>query len=375
MQSFRLGSIFGFEIRIDLSWFLIFFLILWSLTQSLFPRIYPELSEITYLFMGVLGTLLFFVSLIAHELAHSLVAKVKGIPVEGITLFVFGGIARTRMDAETPGDEFQIAGVGPLVSLILAGLFTLIAWLGRSASWTIAVTGVARYLASINLLLAIFNLLPGFPLDGGRLFRAVVWKITGDLKKATRIASWGGQFFAYIIIALGFVQLFNGNFLGGLWLILIGWFLANAAEMSYQQHLIRTVLQGIPAKEVMMPAPETVTSDLSLQTLVDDYFLHRRYQAFPVTQNGDLVGIISLNQVKETPREKWQQQTVAETMTPINDTVTVRLETPITQVLEKMEDSGIKRVLVTRDDQLEGIITGGDISSWLRRIRELKKVN
>ncbi len=375
MQSFRLGSIFGLEIRVDLSWFLIFFLILWSLTESLFPRVYPELSEITYLFMGVLGTLLFFVSLIAHELAHSLVAKVKGIPVEGITLFVFGGIARTRMDAETPGDEFQIAGVGPLVSLILAGLFTLIAWLGRSASWTIAVTGVARYLASINLLLAIFNLLPGFPLDGGRLFRAVVWKITGDLKKATRIASWGGQFFAYIIIALGFVQLFNGNFLGGLWLILIGWFLANAAEMSYQQHLIRTGLQGVPASEVMMPAPETVTSDLSLQTLVDDYFLHRRYQAFPVTQKGDLVGIISLNQVKETPREKWQQQTVAETMTPINDTVTVRLETPITQVLEKMEDSGIKRVLVTRDDQLEGIITGGDISSWLRRIRELKKVN
>ncbi len=374
MQSFRLGSIFGLEIRVDLSWFLIFFLILWSLTESLFPRVYPELSEITYLFMGVLGTLLFFVSLIAHELAHSLVAKVKGIPVAGITLFVFGGISRTRMDAETPGDEFQIAGVGPLVSLILAGLFALIAWLGRGASWTVAVTGVARYLASINLLLAIFNLLPGFPLDGGRLFRAVVWKITGDFKKATRIASWGGQFLAYIIIALGFVQLFNGNFLSGCWWILIGWFLANAAEMSYQQHLIRTGLEGIPAKEVMMPAPETVTSDLSLQTLVDDYFLHRRYQAFPVTQNGDLVGIISLNQVKETPREKWQQQTIAETMTPINDTVTVRLETPITQVLEKMEDSGIKRVLVTRDDQLKGIITGGDISSWLRRIRELKTV-
>ena len=245
MQSFRLGSIFGFEIRVDLSWFLIFFLILWSLTESLFPRIYPELSEIAYLLMGVLGTLLFFVSIIAHELAHSLVAKVKGIPVEGITLFLFGGISRTRMDAETPGDEFQIAGVGPLVSLILAGLFALIAWLGRGASWTVAVTGVARYLASINLLLAIFNLLPGFPLDGGRLFRAVVWKITGDFKKATRIASWGGQFLAYIIIALGFVQLFNGNFLSGCWWILIGWFLANAAEMSYQQHLIRTGLEGI----------------------------------------------------------------------------------------------------------------------------------
>ena len=185
------------------------------------------------------------------------------------------------------------------------------------------------------MLLAIFNLLPGFPLDGGRLFRSVIWKATGDLEKATRIASWGGQFFAYLIIALGFVQLFAGNLLGGLWFVLIGWFLANAAEMSYQQLLIRTGLEGVRAKEVMMRSPETVTSDLSLQILVDDYFLHRRYQAFPVTQNSELVGIISLNQVKETPREHWQKQTVAETMTPISDTVAVRPETPMTQVLQK----------------------------------------
>ncbi len=372
MQGFRLGSIFGLEIRVDLSWFLIFFLVLWSLTASLFPANYPELSETTYLLMGVMGTLLFFASLVAHELAHSLVAKAKGIPVEGITLFVFGGIARTRMDAETPGDEFQIAGVGPLVSLILAGLFALIWWLGRSAEWAVEVTGVAGYLASINLILAIFNLLPGFPLDGGRLFRSIIWKATGNLKKATRIASWSGQFFAYLIIALGFVQLFGGNLLGGLWFVLIGWFLANAASMSYQQLLIRTGLEGVRAKEVMMPSPETVTSDLSLQILVDDYFLHRRYQAFPVTQNGNLIGIISLNQVKETPRENWQKQTVAETMTPMSDTVAVRPETAMTQVLQKMEDSGLRRVLVTRDDQLQGIITGGDVSNWLRRMRELK---
>ncbi len=371
MQGFRLGSIFGFEIRVDLSWFLIFFLILWSLTKNLFPANYPELSETTYLLMGAVGTLLFFASLVAHELAHSLVAKAKGIPVEGITLFVFGGISRTRMDAETPGDEFQIAVVGPLVSLILAGLFALIWWFSHRTGWTSVVTGVARYLASINLLLAIFNLLPGFPLDGGRLFRSLVWKITGDLKKATRIASWGGQFFAYVIMTLGLVQLFGGNLLGGWWLVLIGWFLANAASMSYQQHLILTGLKGVRAKEVMTRAPETVPDDLSLQTLVDDYFLHRRYQSFPVTHNGRLIGIISLNQVKEMPRSQWVKQTVANTMTPINDTVTVSPETPMTQVLQKMEDSGLRRVLVTRDDQLQGIITGGDVSSWLRRMREL----
>ncbi len=374
MQEFRVGSIFGFEIRVDLSWFLIFFLIVWSLTEKIFPLNYPELSYSTYLLMGVGATFLLFASLIAHELAHSLVALAKGIPVLGITLFVFGGISRTRMDAKTPGDEFQIAVVGPLVSLILAFLFTLIWWLGQGAGWPVAITGVARYLGAINFLLGIFNLLPGFPLDGGRLFRSLIWKITGDLKKATRIASWGGQFFAYMIIALGFVQLFHGNFLGGLWLVLIGWFLASAAQMSYQRHLIRSGLEGVPAQELMMEAPETVTSDLSLATLVDDYFLHRRYQAFPVTENGHLVGIISFNQVKDTPRSLWAKQTVAETMTPISNTITVRRETPMTEVLEKMEKSGLKRVLVTRDDQLEGIITAGDVFSWLRRMRELKKV-
>ena len=371
MTSFRLGSIFDLEIRVDLSWFLIFWLILWSLSVSVFPANYPNLSQMTYLIMGVVGTLLFFASLIAHELAHSLVAQAKGIPVEGITLFVFGGISRTRMDAETPGDEFQIAVVGPLVSFLLAGLFALIWGLSYGRSWSLVVTGVARYLASINLLLAIFNLLPGFPLDGGRLFRSVLWKITGNLNQATRIASWGGQLLAYVIMALGLLQLLGGNWLGGWWLVLIGWFLANAAEMSYQQQLILTGLKGVRAKYVMTRAPETVPDDLSLQTLVDEYFLHRRYQAFPVTHHGRLVGIISLHQVKETPRDQWLTQTVAKTMTPINDTLTVSSETPMTEVLTKMEASGLRRVLVTRDEQLLGIITSSDLSSWLQRMQEL----
>jgi Zn-dependent protease/CBS domain-containing protein len=372
MQGFRVGSIFGFEIRIDLSWFIIFFLILWTLTVSVFPANYPELSNITYIVMGVVGTLLFFASIIAHELSHSLVAKTKGIPVEGITLFVFGGIARTRMDAESPGDEFQIAGVGPLVSLILAGLFGLIWWLGRGFGWTVAVTGVAGYLGSINLLLAIFNLLPGFPLDGGRLFRAIIWKITGDLKKATRIASQSGQFLSFLIITLGVIQLFAGNILGGLWLIVIGWFLFNAAEMGYQQHLIRTSLEGVRAKELMTRSPETVSPDLTIQELVDNYFLRRRYQAFPVTQQDSLAGIVTLNQVKEIPREQWTTLTIAKIMTAIDNTITVRPEENMTQVLQKMENSGVRRVLVTRGNELEGIITGGDIASWLKRMRDLQ---
>jgi Zn-dependent protease len=371
MQGFRLGSIFGFEIRVDLSWFVIFFLILWSLSFGLFPATYPDLSQTTHLIMGVVGTLLFFGSLLAHELSHSFVARAKGIPVEGITLFVFGGISRTRMEAENPGDEFQIAGIGPLVSLILAGVFGLLWWLGQNVNWSTAVIGVLGYLAWINLLLAIFNLLPGFPLDGGRLFRSIVWKITGSLKKATRIASRGGKFLGYFIIALGVVQLFNGNLLGGIWSIFIGLFLHNAAELSYQEQLMRNALQGIPAREVMTPAPETVSPDLSLQTLVDEYFMHRRYQSFPVTEDDRPVGIITLNQVKEIPREEWRDRTVKETMKPVEQGIVVSPEEQMSKVLQKMEDSGAQRVLVARNGELKGIITGNDVTSWLRRRRDL----
>ncbi|MFW6359992.1 MAG: site-2 protease family protein [Chroococcales cyanobacterium] len=368
MQSFRLGSILGFEIRIDLSWFIIFFLVLWTLTANVFPADYPDLSPGVWLAMGVVGTILFFASLLTHELSHSLVAKAKGIPVEGITLFIFGGISRTRMDAETPGDEFQIAGVGPLVSLLLSALFGLIWWVGNAAGWTVAVTGVAGYLATINLFLAIFNLLPGFPLDGGRLFRSMIWKWTGNLRKATHIASRGGKFLGYLIIAWGIVQLFGGYILSGLWLIFIGWFLSSAAEMSYQQYLVKAGLEGVPARDVMTRSPETVSSNITLQQLLEEYFQHRRYQAFPVIENSHPIGIIGLHQVKSIPPDQRRYRTVQEIMIPAKQDVIVAPETKMTDVLEKMQESELQRVLVVQNDQLEGIITGRDIASWLRRL-------
>jgi Zn-dependent protease len=371
MQSFRLGSILGFEIRIDLSWFIIFFLILWSLSAGVFPQQFPQLSTGTHVAMGVVGILLFFASLLAHELSHSVVAKAKGIPVEGITLFIFGGMSRTRMEAESPGDEFQIAGIGPLVSLILAALFGLV-WLGgNTAGWSEAVTGVVAYLASINLLLAIFNLLPGFPLDGGRLFRSIIWKITGDLQKATRIASWGGRFLGYLLIGFGIFRLLSANILGGFWLILIGWFLNSAAEASYQEQFLGMGLEGVRAREAMTHHPETVPPDLTLQELVDDYFLHRRFQAFPVTRNDSPVGIITLNQVKQVPRDQWSQVTVQDAMTPLEESTTVSPEEKMSDVVKKMQDSGARRVLVLRNQKLEGIITASDITGWLRRVRDL----
>ena len=371
MEGFRLGSIFGFEIRVDLSWLIIFFLVLWTLSAGIFPTNYPGFDSSTYFGMGIVATLLFFASLLAHELSHSFVARAKGIPVEGITLFIFGGVSRTRMDAQTPGDEFQIAGVGPVVSLLLAAVFGLIWYVGKNTGLSVVFTGVLAYLAVINLALAIFNMLPGFPLDGGRVFRSLLWKYTGNLKKATKIASNGGKWLSYLLIVFGVLEMFAGAILGGLWLILIGWFLYNAAETSYEELLLRSSLQGVKAQEIMTPHPETVSPDMKLQELVDRYFLSRRYHSFPVTQDGHPVGIITLNQVKDIPREEWQYCTVKDTMIPTENGVTARPEEQMSQVLQKMQDSGVRRVLVIHNDLLKGIITANDLAYWLQRQRDL----
>ncbi len=260
MSSFRAGAISGFEIRIDSSWFVLFFLMLWSFSAAVFPARFPGLSGVAYFTMGAAATLLLFASLLAHELAHSVVARAKGIPVEGITLFIFGGMARTSMEAESPGDEFQIAGVGPLASIAIAGLLGLVWWGGEAFGLGVEVRGVAGYLAILNLALAFFNLLPGFPLDGGRLFRSAVWKATGDLTRATRYASIGGRVIGYLLIGLGLLQGYAGAWIGGLWLVFIGWFLKNAAVMGLRQHMARE--RGFPPEAIERAAAEGELEDL-----------------------------------------------------------------------------------------------------------------
>ena len=367
MQGFRLGSILGFEIRIDSSWFVIFLLILWTLSTGAFPAQFPELSSATHLVMGIAGTVLFFVSLVLHELAHSLVARSKGIPIKGITLFIFGGMARISREATTPGDEFQIAVVGPLASFAIAYFCSLTAWLGAGMGWTVAITGVASYLAFINFALGIFNLLPGFPLDGGRLFRAIVWKWTGNQTRATKIAASSGKILGFTLVLMGVFLLFRGLLFNGLWLVLIGLFLQNAAETSYQQQLMQVGLTGVQAWEVMTRNPETVPYDLPLQQLVDEYFLHRRYQSFPVLRDGHPCGIVTLNQVKQVPREQWQWRRVGDIIKPLDRSAVVRPDEQILDTLQNMNESDEVKVLVVRNGILEGIITARDIADWLRR--------
>ena len=367
MQGFRLGSILGFEVRIDSSWFVIFFLILWTLSAGAFPTQFRELSSWTHFVMGTAGTVLFFVSLLLHELAHSLAARSKGISVKGITLFIFGGIAQISSEAKTPGDEFQIAVVGPLTSFAIALACSLTVWLGEVSNWSVAVTGVFGYLAFINFALGIFNLLPGFPLDGGRVFRAIVWKCTGNLTRATEIASSSGKALGFVILILGVLLLFRGLIFNGLWLVLIGLFLQNAARRTYEQQLLQVGLEGVRAWEIMTRNPETVPHNLQLQKLVDEYFLHRRYQSFPVLKDGHPYSIVTLNQVKQVPREQWRRLVVRDIVEPLERTNVARPDDKILDVLQRMDESEVGRILVVRDGTLEGIITARDIADWLRR--------
>jgi Zn-dependent protease len=368
----RICSFFGFEVRLDISWFVVFLLVLWTFAQSEFPRWIPGQTPLQYVIMAWAGALLFFGSVLFHELAHAAMARARGIPVEGITLFVFGGMARIRADAENPKDEFLITVVGPLTSAALGGLFLAIAYAGRALGAPPAVTGVAHYLAILNLILAVFNLIPGFPLDGGRLFRSLVWHVTRDLRKATRWASYSGRGFGLLMVGLGVVYMFRGALLAGMWLIFIGWFLTQAAESGYRQLILRRILEGVRAREAMTRSPETVRPDITLRDLVDDYFLKRRYNAFPVEDNdGVLLGIITLTQVKTVDRDLWPTTTVASAMMPVSDALTVRADDSLAAVLSKLDRTGVGRALVLDGGHLEGVITPLDVSHWLERYQQL----
>lgn len=373
MGGIRVGSILGFQIRIDLSWFVIFFLVFWSLSVAVFPSQFPDLSRGVHLAMGTAGTLLFFASLLTHELSHALVSRAKGIPVAGITLFIFGGMAWASREPDTPEDEILVAGVGPLTSLALAALFQLAAWGAASAGWGSAIIGVATYLAFINLALAIFNMIPGFPLDGGRVFRAAAWKATGDKAKATRWAVAIGRAFGTVLMLLGAIQALAGSPLGGLWLVFIGWFLRNLAGSSLQQQLLHDLLAGFVASDLMSPQPEVVSSRLPIEELVRDHFMRLRFGSYPVMDGGDLVGMVTLEGVKRMPREEWSASRVAHAMTPLHECAVIASSTTVEASLREMsrpEAGG--RALVVDHGQLVGIISASDVSRWIQRLRAVE---
>lgn len=372
MRDFRLARILGFEVRIDASWFVIFFLVLWSFSVAVFPARVGGLSGSVYFALGLIGSLLFFATLLAHELAHSIVARAKGIVVEGITLFVFGGVARTRSEARTPGDEFVIAGVGPLASVLIAIALFGLAVGGNSLGLGIASVVLLEYIAMLNLALAIFNLLPGFPLDGGRMFRAIMWKVTGSMRRATRIATRGGRWIGYGLIALGIWSALRGAMVGGLWLALIGWFLRNAAIATEREQLAHELLEGVRADRVMTFTPFAVRSDASLDRFFEEMVRTSRTLVFPVVKEDAVAGIVSVRALERMTRDRWATTSVGDIMTPVTTEQIVSVDDEMPHVLERVRASPSHQVVVVDRGHIAGVITPSEIAAWLERARQLE---
>ena len=366
--SFRLGRLFGIEIGVHYTWFLAFLLISFSLAQRFFPQQYPGWDLATYWITGIIAALLLFVSVLLHELAHSLVAQARGLPVQSITLFIFGGVSNLGKEPEKPKVEFVMALVGPLTSLALAGIsWGLLQVLGAGDS---PVAAVLFYLALVNAILGIFNLLPGFPLDGGRVLRSILWGTTGNLVRATAISATMGRFFGWALIAYGVFQLFTGNFLGGLWIAFIGWFLNGAADASRREVTLREHLSGIPVSQVLVPDTESISPEMSVEEVVRAIFFQHQRRAVPVCQSDRLLGIITLTDVKELPQDKWAQTPVAEIMTrqPI---YSVSPEDDLNLALRLLAQHDINQVLVLRQGQLVGLISRAEIIRYLQLSQEL----
>lgn len=367
---FALFRIAGIQVRADPSWLVIFFLIWWSLAAGYFPRTQPGASVVASWMAGLAAALFFFGSLLLHELSHSLVARRFGHEVRSITLFLFGGAAEMTSEPEDPETELRIAIAGPLASFALALLFWLGAWLLPSATPDLLV-GVVRYLAWVNLALGIFNLLPGFPLDGGRILRALIWWRTGSLRRASRVATQAGKGLGIGLAVLGGIQIFSGALVGGIWLVLIGLFARGLAEASYQSLLLREQLDQVSVEDVMVREPVTVPADLTLDRFVDDYILGHGFRGFPVVEGGRTLGLISIDRVQSVPAEARARERVRDHLDPMDERQRVTPETPLLEALRKMGSLGVKRMLVMRPDsaELAGLLT----KSGLVRFVELRQ--
>ena len=364
-KQFPLFSILGFSVKLDLSWVFLAILVTWSLSHGFFPYYFEGLETATYWWMGVVGALGLFFSIIFHELSHAVVARQYGLRISGITLFIFGGVAEMEEEPESPKAEFLMAIAGPIASVVLAAVFYGAAALGRVADLPVAMVGVAAYLGFINTLLAVFNLIPGFPLDGGRVLRAALWHFKGDLRQATRIAANIGSAFGMVLIALGVLNVIGGNFVGGMWWFLIGMFLRGAATSSYYQMMMRRTLEGEPVRRFMTQGPVTVPPDLSIAGFVEDHVYESYHDMYPVTEDGRLVGCIAVNQVKEVPREAWGRVTVGEIARAKSADNTVEAASDAVQALSLMRRTGNSRLMVTENGRLVGVIALKDILKML----------
>jgi Zn-dependent protease len=368
-QSISLGKIFKVPIRLDYSWFLIFVLFTWLLAGSYYPAEYPNWPVGEYWVLGAVTTVMLFVSVLLHELGHSVLALRNGIPVHSITLFVFGGVAQISKEATRPLTDFLVASAGLTVSLLLAILFVVAQPL---AAFSAPVLALARYLAYINISLLVFNLIPGFPLDGGRIFRSIVWGILGNFDRATLIAATLGRIVSFLFILLGAWLIFFGSFVNGLWIIFIGWFLGNASAGEVQQQALRTLLAGHKVAQIMGRNYVSVPADISLQRLIDDHILGAGRRFFIVESAGIAAGIMTLHKLRDIPRAAWPQTLVSQVMIPIEKMDWIGPDAELWDALQKMNQDGVNQLPVLEDGRIQGVLSRENVINFLQTLRELR---
>lgn len=367
-QSISLGRIFNIPIGLDYSWFLVFALITWSLATSYFPLEFTHWPTAEYWTVGAVTAVLFFVCVLLHELGHSVVALRYKIQVRSITMFIFGGVAQIASEPPSATAEFWIALAGPMVSFALAILFTLLQWVTTGFEPLLA---LAKYLAYINGSLALFNLIPGFPLDGGRVFRAVVWGITHSFQRATTIAATIGRVVAFGFILVGVWQMFTGNLTGGLWIAFIGWFLESAAHAQLSQLYLHNLLTGHTVAQVMSRSYAVIPGNLSLQQLADEHILFAGRRFFVVEQLGRVIGLLTLSEMNKFPRLDWVQVSALQAMIPIDRLPPLQPETSLSEAFEEMERAGIGQLPVIAQGEVQGILSRDNVMSFLRTLQEL----
>lgn len=363
-RRFTLFRLFGFEVRLDLTWLVLAVLVTWSLASGLFPQITPGFDGRTYFWMGVIGTLGLLFSIVFHELSHSLVARRYGLPIGGITLFIFGGVAEMTQEPPNARTEFLMAVAGPISSFVLA-LFFYELYLYTESDVATPLNGLAYYLGLLNVILAVFNLVPAFPLDGGRMLRAALWGWKGDYRWATRVAARMGSGFGLVLIMLGVFAFLTGNVITGMWWFLIGLFLRGAAGMSYQQLVIRETMQGEKVARFMNPHPVTVSPDVRIADLVEDYIYRHHFKMYPVVENDRLLGCISTDQVKMLPREEWARRAVADVMDRCTPDNTVSPNADAMEAWMQMSRTGASRLLVADRGRLAGILSLRDLMRFM----------
>jgi Zn-dependent protease/CBS domain-containing protein len=379
----RIAKLFGIKIRIDWSWLLILLLVVWNLAAA-FSQMHPDWRLPFTILIAVSAALLFFLSVLLHELAHSLVAKAQGIPVDSITLFLFGGVANIREEPKSPGNEFLMAILGPVTSLVIGFILLLIASIGLPMQQLqtqpmeilqqfTPLRTIAFWLGSINVVLGLFNLIPGFPLDGGRVLRSIIWALTQNLRKATRWAAYVGQVIAWSMIISGIAIIFGMQFpflgeglVSGVWLIFIGWFLNNAASRSYQQLMIRNILIDVPVKRMTKRNPPTVPADVTVDQLIEDYIMQTDEHAFPVLNGDNLVGIVCLEDVRRLPGELRPEKLVSEIMTPRSEIRSIHPDGDAFEAMITISRNSVRQLVVMDGDEMFGLVRRRDIIRFLQ---------